>query len=129
MKNLLVEGTSFKCRERRVYVKNIDCYEFDSVYYYSYDVVIIVGNRILANRQSAARSKERKARYIQELERKVQTLQTEATTLSAQLTLYQVCADMCLKLKVLLEVPFYRVDSDFLMDFLMLLGAMISTVS
>ncbi|RZB80983.1 transcription factor RF2b-like [Glycine soja] len=45
--------------------------------------------RILANRQSAARSKERKARYIQELEHKVQTLQTEATTLSAQLTLYQ----------------------------------------
>lgn len=45
--------------------------------------------RILANRQSAARSKERKARYIIELERKVQTLQTEATTLSAQLTLYQ----------------------------------------
>ncbi|KAF1891177.1 hypothetical protein Lal_00001318 [Lupinus albus] len=45
--------------------------------------------RILANRQSAARSKERKARYIQELEHKVHTLQTEATTLSAQLTLYQ----------------------------------------
>ncbi|GAB4860206.1 hypothetical protein Ancab_011685 [Ancistrocladus abbreviatus] len=45
--------------------------------------------RILANRQSAARSKERKARYILELERQVQTLQTEATTLSAQLTLYQ----------------------------------------
>ncbi|CAH8354390.1 unnamed protein product [Eruca vesicaria subsp. sativa] len=45
--------------------------------------------RILANRQSAARSKERKARYIQELERRVQSLQTEATTLSAQLTLYQ----------------------------------------
>jgi regulator of replication initiation timing len=45
--------------------------------------------RILANRQSAARSKERKARYIAELERKVQTLQTEATTLSAQLTLFQ----------------------------------------
>ncbi|XP_074301757.1 transcription factor RF2b-like [Silene latifolia] len=45
--------------------------------------------RILANRQSAARSKERKARYIMELERKVQNLQTEATTLSAQLTLYQ----------------------------------------
>uniref|UniRef100_A0A1J3CJP0 Transcription factor RF2b n=1 Tax=Noccaea caerulescens TaxID=107243 RepID=A0A1J3CJP0_NOCCA len=45
--------------------------------------------RILANRQSAARSKERKARYIQELERKVQSLQTEATTLSAQLTLFQ----------------------------------------
>jgi len=46
--------------------------------------------RILANRQSAARSKERKARYITELERKVQTVQTEATTLSAQLTLFQV---------------------------------------
>jgi hypothetical protein len=31
--------------------------------------------RIIPNRQSAARSKERKARYITELERKVQTLQ------------------------------------------------------
>lgn len=49
--------------------------------------------RIIANRQSAARSKERKARYILELERKVQTLQTEATTLSAQLTLFQVWFD------------------------------------
>ncbi|XP_031496415.1 transcription factor RF2b-like [Nymphaea colorata] len=45
--------------------------------------------RILANRQSAARSKERKARYVLELEHKVQALQTEATTLSAQLTLFQ----------------------------------------
>ncbi|XP_073306021.1 transcription factor VIP1-like [Primulina huaijiensis] len=45
--------------------------------------------RILANRQSAARSKERKVRYTSELERKVQTLQTEATTLSAQITLLQ----------------------------------------
>ncbi|XP_010271437.1 PREDICTED: uncharacterized protein LOC104607488 isoform X2 [Nelumbo nucifera] len=45
--------------------------------------------RILANRQSAARSKERKMKYISELEHKVQTLQTEATTLSAQLTLLQ----------------------------------------
>ncbi|KAL5206518.1 hypothetical protein ABZP36_034727 [Zizania latifolia] len=43
--------------------------------------------RILANRQSAVRSKERKIKYTSELERKVQTLQTEATTLSAQLTL------------------------------------------
>ncbi|KAF2319284.1 hypothetical protein GH714_014416 [Hevea brasiliensis] len=52
---------------------------------------VYVGSRklIIANRQSAARSKERKARYISELERKVQTLQTEATTLSAQLTLFQ----------------------------------------
>ena len=46
--------------------------------------------RILANRQSAARSKERKLRYISELEHKVQTLQNEATALSAQLTLLQV---------------------------------------
>ncbi|CDY48943.1 BnaA08g04710D [Brassica napus] len=45
--------------------------------------------RILANRQSAARSKERKDRYTGELERKVQTLQNEATTLSAQVTLLQ----------------------------------------
>uniref|UniRef100_A0A6V7QV83 BZIP domain-containing protein n=1 Tax=Ananas comosus var. bracteatus TaxID=296719 RepID=A0A6V7QV83_ANACO len=45
--------------------------------------------RIWANRQSAARSKERKLRYIAELERKVQALKTEATTLSAQLTLLQ----------------------------------------
>ncbi|KAG6419742.1 hypothetical protein SASPL_116254 [Salvia splendens] len=45
--------------------------------------------RILANRQSAARSKERKTRYMSELERKVQTLQTEATTLSAQITVLQ----------------------------------------
>ncbi|GER57048.1 regulator of chromosome condensation family protein [Striga asiatica] len=45
--------------------------------------------RILANRQSAARSKERKVRYISELEHKVQTLQTEATTLSAQVTILQ----------------------------------------
>ncbi|RCV44081.1 hypothetical protein SETIT_9G345200v2 [Setaria italica] len=45
--------------------------------------------RVLANRQSAARSKERRMRYIAELEQKVQILQTEATTLSAQLTLLQ----------------------------------------
>ncbi|KAF5749298.1 hypothetical protein HS088_TW04G01264 [Tripterygium wilfordii] len=45
--------------------------------------------RVLANRQSAARSKERKIKYTNELERKVQTLQTEATTLSAQVTLLQ----------------------------------------
>ncbi|XP_009803494.1 bZIP transcription factor 29 [Nicotiana tabacum] len=45
--------------------------------------------RILANRQSAARSKERKLRYISELEYNVQTLQTEATTLSTQVTSLQ----------------------------------------
>lgn len=57
-------------------------------------VALLCSYRILANRQSAARSKERKARYITELERKVQTLQTEATTLSAQLTLFQVLTEM-----------------------------------
>ncbi|XP_008788212.2 transcription factor RF2a-like [Phoenix dactylifera] len=45
--------------------------------------------RIWANRQSAARSKERKMRYIVELEQKVQNLQTDATTLSTQLTMLQ----------------------------------------
>ncbi|KAK8483294.1 hypothetical protein V6N13_075496 [Hibiscus sabdariffa] len=45
--------------------------------------------RILANRQSAARSKERKILYIAELEHKLQTLQMEATTLSAQLTMLE----------------------------------------
>ncbi|KAK8647218.1 hypothetical protein V6N13_120966 [Hibiscus sabdariffa] len=45
--------------------------------------------RVLANRQSAARSKERKIRYTSELERKVQTLQTEATNLSAQVTMLE----------------------------------------
>ncbi|MFS7906884.1 putative transcription factor bZIP family [Helianthus anomalus] len=45
--------------------------------------------RIWANRQSAARSKERKMRYIAELEREVQILQTNATSLSTQLTLLQ----------------------------------------
>uniref|UniRef100_A0A5B6ZSM3 BZIP domain-containing protein n=1 Tax=Davidia involucrata TaxID=16924 RepID=A0A5B6ZSM3_DAVIN len=45
--------------------------------------------RILANRQSAARSKERKARYISELQRKVQNLQEEATNLSTQRTIFQ----------------------------------------
>lgn len=46
--------------------------------------------RILANRQSAARSKERKIRYTNELEKKVQMLQSEATSLSAQVTVLQV---------------------------------------
>ncbi|KAM7253299.1 hypothetical protein ACFE04_025917 [Oxalis oulophora] len=45
--------------------------------------------RILANRKSAARSKERKTRYTNDLEVKVQTLQAQATNLSAQLTILQ----------------------------------------
>ncbi|TKY45997.1 Transcription factor VIP1 [Spatholobus suberectus] len=42
--------------------------------------------RTHANRQSAARSKERMIRYASELEKKVQTLQTQQTNLSQQLT-------------------------------------------
>ncbi|KAK9667216.1 hypothetical protein RND81_14G240400 [Saponaria officinalis] len=45
--------------------------------------------RILANRHSAARSKERRMKYISELEQKVQTLQSEATNLSARVSLLQ----------------------------------------
>ncbi|KAK1353946.1 Basic-leucine zipper transcription factor family protein [Heracleum sosnowskyi] len=45
--------------------------------------------RIMANRQSAARSKERKARYISELERKVKSLQNKATALATQLNIYK----------------------------------------
>ncbi|XP_030536557.2 probable transcription factor PosF21 [Rhodamnia argentea] len=45
--------------------------------------------RILLNRQSATRSKERKLRCTAELERKVQTLQTQATALTSQLALLQ----------------------------------------
>lgn len=71
--------TSKKCNDNHKFVYNI-CFKFPFVFCI----------RILANRQSAARSKERKMRYIAELERKVQTLQTEATSLSAQLTLLQV---------------------------------------
>lgn len=41
----------------------------------------------MSNRQSAARSKERKARYIMQLERRVQTLQAEYATRSAHLSL------------------------------------------
>ena len=56
-----------------------------------FDCLNIDACRILANRRSATRSKERKARYISELERQVQNLQTEATTLFAQFTVFQVC--------------------------------------
>ncbi|XP_042437526.1 bZIP transcription factor 29-like [Zingiber officinale] len=45
--------------------------------------------RILANRLSAARSKERKMHYISELEHKVHILQNDATKLSAQLIILQ----------------------------------------
>ncbi|KAB1203709.1 Transcription factor VIP1 [Morella rubra] len=45
--------------------------------------------RILANRQSAARSKERKMRYTADLEHKAQTLQTENVTLSNEVAKLQ----------------------------------------
>ncbi|XP_057488055.1 transcription factor RF2b-like [Actinidia eriantha] len=45
--------------------------------------------RILSNRQSAARSKDRKHHYLTELERLLQSLQSKATNLSAQITIYQ----------------------------------------
>ncbi|XP_072964780.1 probable transcription factor PosF21 [Typha angustifolia] len=45
--------------------------------------------RMLANRQSAARSKERRMRYMAELEQKVQALQTEATFFTTQISLVQ----------------------------------------
>jgi hypothetical protein len=44
--------------------------------------------RILANRQSAQRSRVRKLQYISELEMSVNALQTEVTTLSQQVGLY-----------------------------------------
>ncbi|KAJ4772423.1 Basic-leucine zipper (bZIP) transcription factor family protein [Rhynchospora pubera] len=49
--------------------------------------------RIWANRQSAARSKERKVKYIAELENRVNNLRTESTTLSAQLAFLQKDTD------------------------------------
>jgi hypothetical protein len=48
--------------------------------------------RILANRISAAKSKERKVKYMGELERKVHVLQMETSTLSSKATLSQVCS-------------------------------------
>jgi Basic region leucine zipper len=46
--------------------------------------------RILANRQSAARSKEKRMRYVMELEHKVNIMQRKNSALSAQLTIMQV---------------------------------------
>jgi hypothetical protein len=82
MLNILVKHKG-KCAKLNLllYPHRVFCVKFEHI-----EVIC----RILANRQSAARSKERKVRYISELEKKVQTLQTEATTLSAQLTMLQV---------------------------------------
>lgn len=51
-------------------------------------------NRIWANRQSAARSKERKMRYISELQNKVQNMQSEKASLSMQFALLQVISNL-----------------------------------
>lgn len=48
--------------------------------------------RILANRVSAAKSKERKVKYMGELERRVHVLQTETSTLSSKAASLQVCS-------------------------------------
>ncbi|KAF0901111.1 hypothetical protein E2562_037968 [Oryza meyeriana var. granulata] len=45
--------------------------------------------RMLANRQSAARSKERKARYVVELEQKAQAIKTDVAALSTNVELWQ----------------------------------------
>ncbi|XP_027368004.1 transcription factor VIP1-like [Abrus precatorius] len=45
--------------------------------------------RIMANRKSAAKSKEKKAHYINELKERVETLQTEAINLSSHVILIQ----------------------------------------
>ncbi|KAL9243684.1 hypothetical protein vseg_017541 [Gypsophila vaccaria] len=45
--------------------------------------------RILANREASARSKEKKIRYVKDMEMKVETLQTHSTTLTAELSLLQ----------------------------------------
>jgi hypothetical protein len=52
-------------------------------------------------------------RYISELERKVQGLQTEATTLSAQLTMLQVCAQKSFLIVVIL---FTQVNLNFVVQ-------------
>ena len=51
--------------------------------------------RILANRQSAARSKERKMRYISELERRVALLQGEASSLTSQSQVHWLAQSHC----------------------------------
>ena len=48
--------------------------------------------RILANRISAAKSKERKVKYMGALERKVRVLQMETSTLSSKAASSQVCS-------------------------------------
>ena len=59
-------------------------------------LIIFIFNRILANRQSAARSKERKVRYTAELEERVRTLQKETDSLSAHLSKLQVSITPCM---------------------------------
>lgn len=48
-----------------------------------------LGCRILANRQSAQRSRVRKLQYISELERSVTALQTEVTTMGPRVAFFE----------------------------------------
>jgi len=48
-----------------------------------------VDYRILANRQSAQRSRVRKLQYISELERSVTTLQSEVSTMAPQVAFFE----------------------------------------
>lgn len=47
--------------------------------------------RILANRESAAKSKERKKRYEMELQKKVELLDYQVTNLTNCITMFEVC--------------------------------------
>lgn len=55
-------------------------------------IVVGVNCRIVANRESAARSKERKNRYVSEMEKKLQDLQMQSTNLSQRLLILKVRA-------------------------------------
>lgn len=55
-------------------------------------IVVGVNCRIVANRESAARSKERKNRYVSEMEKKLQDLQMQSANLSQRLLILKVRA-------------------------------------
>ena len=60
-------------------------------------------SRILANRVSAAKSKERKVKYMGELERRVQVLLMETATLSAKVAKEQVCSPKVVSILIWLK--------------------------
>ncbi|MCO5568988.1 hypothetical protein L7F22_022693 [Adiantum nelumboides] len=87
-----VPGHSIPGRSRGTPVKDLEYYMQDSDYFESTCVAEQIENdldpkrakRVIANRQSAQRSRVRKLQYIAELERIVGTLQTEVSSLSLQ---------------------------------------------